>query len=240
MRDLLCRPGSLRARGCGSRSEDVSLIAPFVTLPFSSDEALTPPAKAAVLVEPPFASDGFYEMTPEWTSENDSSFGFIVNRPGTSLFLIAGDTEAGSAVVDAATRRRVAAGAGCGKVGTPGAQACYFLPKSADAARMSVSKWLRIPRASSQVVVTKDFLVRYSGIAAWLLTFVLWLAVPVAVEASRGVRGVIVHCVATRNLVDVVWLVTVRLAVACGCARVCVPGNDDKVCVAHCRDGGAE
>ena len=192
MRDLLCRPGSLRARGCGSRSEVVSLIAPFVTLSplLCPDEALTPPAKAAVLVEPPFASDGFYEMTPEWTSENDSSFGFIVNRPGTSLFLIAGDTEAGSAVVDAATRRRVAAGAGCGKVGTPGAQACYFLPKSADAARMSVSKWLRIPRASSQVVVTKDFLVRYSGIAAWLLTFVLWLAVPVAVEASGGGGGV--------------------------------------------------
>ncbi len=109
-----------------------------------------------MLEEPRLGSDGLHDLSDEWTSPRPGAFGIVVNRPGASLFLIEGDPEAGSARLDAAARARIATAAGCGGPST-GALPCYFLPATAVEGRRSLANWLRLPKASSQLVISKDY-----------------------------------------------------------------------------------
>lgn len=106
--------------------------------------------------EPRLGPDGLHDLSDEWTSPRPGAFGVVVNRPGASLFLIEGEVEAGSAPLDAAARARIAAAAGCGAPAT-GAMPCYFLPATAVEGRRSLANWLRLDRAASQLVISKDF-----------------------------------------------------------------------------------
>ncbi len=109
-----------------------------------------------MIEEPPLGKDGFHTLSDEWTEARPGAFGLLVNRPGAALYLMEGDSEAGSARVDALARARIGAAAGCGAP-SAGKLPCYFLPATAASGRRSLANWLRLPRAASQLVVAKDF-----------------------------------------------------------------------------------